>query len=358
MLVSFRVDSSLKMGTGHVMRCLTLAEELRIRGYECHFICRDHTGNLGSHIQKCGFPVHLMLYQYRPAQEGLPLDSYLTWLGADIETDAGECRSILQRLQCDWLVIDHYGVDIQWESAVRSSVGKIMVIDDLANRRHYCHLMLDQTFGRDESDYIQLVPDDCKLLCGSKYALLRSEFRHWRSDTDTRTKRSSLKRMLITLGGIDADNNTKKVLEALMLSKLPYGVEIIVIMGALAPHLDAVIQQAERMPYKIEVRSNVSNMAEVIVSSDMAIVAAGSTVWEMISLGLKPVLIKTAENQSTVFSILSANLSWRSFPNIVDFQENVADFDFDFVLKADWDMADKIDALGASRVAEAIVNYV
>src|SRR5690554_978812 len=128
--VAFRCDASIQMGTGHVMRCLTLADVLVEQGAECHFICREHTGHLLDMIRKQGHKAY-----------GLPLDGELqlddqiepilahaSWLGSTQQYDAELCSEILKTVQPDWLVVDHYALDIRWESQLRTFFKKLMVI--------------------------------------------------------------------------------------------------------------------------------------------------------------------------------------------------------------------------------------
>ena len=175
MKITFRTDASLQIGTGHVMRCLTLADALAARGAYCQFICRAHDGNLIEFIRRKGLTAHPL-----PAGAALPRSptdpTHAAWLGATQAEDAEACAPILAAQRPDWLIVDHYALDARWERALAPHYRKLMVIDDLADRPHSCDLLLDQTFGRDAADYRPLVPADCRLLCGSHYALLRPEF--------------------------------------------------------------------------------------------------------------------------------------------------------------------------------------
>ena len=170
MNVIIRVDSSITIGSGHVLRCLTLADNIRAEGGECYFICRNHSGNLAKLIEDKGYTVHLL-----PAPSSkievleYEVSSCHKWLGASWLEDAVDCSSILSTYQVDWLVVDHYALDYRWESHLRNRARKIMVIDDLADRSHICDVLLDQTYGRLSNDYDSLVPFKCRKLLGSKY---------------------------------------------------------------------------------------------------------------------------------------------------------------------------------------------
>jgi len=201
--ILIRTDSSVQIGTGHVMRCLTLADELRERGAEIVFVCRDFAGNLCGYIEEKGYIVqgyivHRLPVSDTPKQNTEGNLKHAAWLGADWQTDARQVEEIIKDFNThpDWLVVDHYALDERWERYLRSYVKKIMVIDDLADRPHDCEviddladrphdcdLLLDQNFYENlESRYDGLAPSGCKKLLGPKYALLRPEFREERKN--------------------------------------------------------------------------------------------------------------------------------------------------------------------------------
>ena len=309
MLVVFRADASVQIGTGHVMRCLTLADELTRQGHECRFVCREHEGHLGELITSKGYGFTLL-----PAPSDNEVeandrnsDNYARWLGVPWQEDARQTLDALTPWQPDWLVVDHYALDAEWERALANVVGSIMVIDDLANRCHKCALLLDQNLGRVASDYDDLLPNDCHRLIGPGYALLRPEFANLREQSLNRRQQPALKRILISLGGVDRTNVTGQVLEALSESVLPASTELDIIMGAAAPYLDEVRQQATGLPFKATVSVNVTDMAERMCLADLSIGAAGGTSWERGCLGLPAILVVLAENQVAGATALEAS---------------------------------------------------
>lgn len=308
MKVTFRTDASLEMGTGHVMRCLTLATALKQQGAAVTFICRDHTGNLIEKIQQTGFTVHKLTTINKPVINKQPSEEkqlfHTAWLGTTQEQDALDCQSILKKLQPDWLIVDHYALDKNWQQALKPYYKKLMVIDDLADRQHDCDLLLDQTFGRNSEDYTPLVPEDCQVLCGAEYALLRPEFAQWRAYSLKRREKGQLEHLLINLGGVDKDNITTQILKALSSASLPENCQITVVMGATAPWVKEVAEQAALMPWPTEVKVGVNNMAELMANSDLAIGAAGATSWERCCLGLPTIMIVLAENQKLIANVL------------------------------------------------------
>lgn len=301
---AFRVDASLLMGNGHVMRCLTLADALTNQGAQCHFISREHPGHLLGLIRQRGFAVTALPAVIPPLSANTQNGSYrpiepvhAPWLGCDWQTDADQTRAILAKLQPDWLVVDHYALDQRWETALRPNFQQLMVIDDLADRPHQCDLLLDQNLGRQPQDYVGLVPAHCQVLTGPQYALLRPEFAALRAYSLQRRQQSVLKRVLITMGGVDQLNATGQVLQALKGCTLPQDCRISVVMGLQAPWLKQVRMQAQDMPWPSEVLVNISDMARRMADSDLAIGAAGSTSWERCCLGLPTLMLVLADNQ-------------------------------------------------------------
>ncbi len=311
MRVIFRTDASLQIGIGHVMRCLTLADALRSSGAECIFVCRKHKGNLIEQIRRRGY-----LVKELPADENEVTSNYLAasdkldysaWLGSDWSTDAAKTKLGIGESKVDWLIIDHYAIDARWERELHSTCRKLMVIDDLAVRPHDCDLLLDQNLGRIAADYSSLVPNDCIVLAGPRYALLRPEFAAFRDYSLRRRAASKIDNLLITMGGIDQGDATGKILEALKDCSLPKECEITVIMGQNAPWLSRVNLLATEMPWPTVVKVNVENMAELMANSNLAIGAAGSTSWERCCLGLPTIIVVLAENQMKVAVALAQN---------------------------------------------------
>lgn len=317
MNIAFRTDASLQIGTGHVMRCLTLANALQAAGAQCHFICREHPGNLIAQIRQHGFAVSVL----PAATEAFIINelaveaqsNYAAWLGADWATDAAQTKVGVGATAVDWLIADHYAIDARWEQTLRPLCSKLMVIDDLADRPHDCDLLLDQNLGRDVRDYSQLVPEGCTVLAGPHYALLRPEFAALRDDSLRRRAIPQLKHLLITMGGVDQADATGKVLEALQDCLLPADMRITVVMGPHAPWLERVQLLAKLIPKPTEVKGNVNNMAQLMAESDLAIGAAGSTSWERCCLGLPSIIGVQAANQQLIANALELSGAAKAF---------------------------------------------
>ncbi len=310
MYIAFRADASLQIGTGHVMRCLTLADALCERGAHCSFVCRPHQGHLLELIAQRGHqPLAL------PAlEDGRNLNlngtAHAHWLRTDWVTDAQDTQQVLRShmdsAPLDWLVVDHYALDARWEEALRPQARRIMVIDDLADRPHACDLLLDQNLGRKAEHYGGFLKGKPTTLIGPRYALLRPDFAALRPRSLARRQSNpQLRRLLITMGGVDKDNATGQVLAALHACTLPADLHITVVMGPHAPWLAQVQGQVAQMPWFTEILVGVNHMAQLIAKSDLAIGAAGSTSWERCCLGLPTIQIVLAQNQESIARALS-----------------------------------------------------
>ena len=325
MKVIIRVDASLKMGTGHVMRCLTLAQVLKENGGDVEFICRKHEGNLIDKIHSSEFAVH----ELRLCEE-IEFDNKLAhshWLGATQQQDADDCIDILKVEKTNWLIVDHYALDEQWQKKLKPYYEKLMVIDDLADRKHQCDILLDQNFGRNPEDYKSLASESTKLLMGAQYALLRPEFERWRQYSLFRRKEVNFKSLLINMGGIDSSNVTEKIIEKLQVANLPKDVIITIVMGKTAPHLQGVENCASKLPYRSEVKVDVDNMAEIMANTDIAIGASGSTTWERCCLGVPTIQLITAYNQEFTAQQLD-KINVIKLVDINDMVENLENFQY------------------------------
>lgn len=320
--IAFRTDASLQMGSGHVMRCLTLADALTAQGAQCHFISQAHPGHLLDVIRQRGHKVNSLVAPVQQSQAAIkniastvqdtqqnqqPEPAHAAWLGSTWQTDTQETAKVLTSLQPDWLVVDHYALDQRWESALQPHYQKLMVIDDLADRAHCCDLLLDQNLGRQPQDYVALVPAHCKVLTGPQYALLGPDFAAVRPySLQRRQAQATVGKLLITMGGVDQGNATVQVLQALKNCTLPADCRITVVMGLTAPWLQNVRELAAKMPWPTEVLVNVNDMAQRMADSDLAIGAAGSSSWERCCLGLPTLMVVLADNQQGIASGLES----------------------------------------------------
>lgn len=300
--IAFRVDASAEIGTGHVMRCLTLADALKQKGASIRFICRHLPDYLEDKVQTAGH--ELSLLKPLPTKTVNSTLAHATWLNVNPVDDAEASKLSLADKTWHWLIIDHYALDQQWEECFSDLVTQIMVIDDLADRHHYCHLLLDQTYGRQGTDYSPLVPKGCEILSGASYALLRAEFSAHRKQSLERRKQFMLNNILVTMGGVDKHNVSAHVLSALANISLPQSCQVTVVIGGAATHIGPLKKLSVQLPYSVNFQHNVSNMAQLMSNSDLIIGAAGSSLWEGFCLGVPTVAYVSAENQHTAANIL------------------------------------------------------
>ena len=305
MNVAFRVDASDKIGTGNLMRCLTLAEALRNEGARVQFFCRQHPGNLIELLKLRSMPV-TALPAPKKSNDISDNDGYASWLGVSQEEDAEQTINLLAGIQPQWLVVDHYGIDEVWEQRLLPHAHEIMVIDDLANRRHKCKLLLDQNYTAQER-YEQLVPQNCVMLLGPMYALLRSEYAACRARQARRY--SDIGRILVYFGGSDSANISELAMQALSSPQLKHLVVDLVI-GANNPHHTSLMQHASSRPSTFAHKSQ-THLANLMAQADLAVGAGGATTWERMCLGLPSLVVTCAENQIPLAQTLNReNLIW------------------------------------------------
>lgn len=293
--VVFRVDSSTQIGSGHLMRCLTLAAQMKKQhGTEIHFICRDLEGNLTSLVEQERHILHVL----PRASVEVGLSGYAAWLTVPMMVDAEETREILKRIApAERLVVDHYGLDREWEQHLRPLVKEIFVIDDLANRRHDCDILLDQNFYRNrEKRYLDLVPKTCRLLLGPQHALLRQEF--YQAQANLRQRDGKLRRILLFYGGSDRTRETEKAIAALLKLRL-FAVQVDVVVGgsnARSEIVRALCEKQQGFQYHFQG----TNMAELMARADLSLGAGGTAMWERCFLGLPAIVTAIAENQLAI----------------------------------------------------------
>lgn len=254
------------------------------------------------HLEAKGFSVEKLPVPYDPAPEAPP--AHAPWAAVEWQRDAEECNIAMGASVPHWLIVDHYAFDERWEKAVRRQGMQIMAIDDLADRPHDCDLLLDQNLGREAADYEALVPEHCKLMIGARYALLRPEFAAKRQERLVRENRGEVKHILISMGGIDKDNVTARVMKELQELELPPGCRITVVLGQNAPWLEEVTSIASNSTMDMTVLRGVEDMASLMSETDFAIGGAGSSSWERCCLGLPTLIIVLAENQTSAAKAL------------------------------------------------------
>lgn len=318
MNVVFRTDASTTIGTGHVMRCLTLASALHDRGVDASFICRDHDNHLCDLIEEQGFNVS-RLPAAKAETQTLDTSTHAAWLGVSWQKDAEQTRVAIESMsgQPDWLVVDHYALDKRWEGALRKTVGRIMVIDDLADRPHDCDLLLDQNLvAHMQTRYSDRVPDTCYRLLGSEYVLMQpiyAELHH-----RMLPREGPIRRIFVFFGGADSNNLTERALAAFLELKRP-DIEIDVVIPEGSPHAKAIRMQTGEQG-NIHLYSVLPTLAPLMAEADLAIGAGGATSWERLCLGLPTLVVTLAENQRAIAAELHQRglIFWIGHHDVVD----------------------------------------
>ncbi|MFO1444443.1 UDP-2,4-diacetamido-2,4,6-trideoxy-beta-L-altropyranose hydrolase [Bacillus sp. Bva_UNVM-123] len=276
MNIIFRVDASTEIGTGHVMRCITLAHFLKEKGAEISFICTEVSGNLIEYIREKEFNVY-------------PILEF-----SDFIEDAELTIAILQKNKVDLVIVDHYKIDARWERAIKESINqiKLLIVDDLANREHDCDVLLDQNYFKEfENRYNALVPVHCKKLLGPKYLLLRPEFYKTSKVENDLTERMDI---LIFYGGSDPTNETMKALKALdYIDTSKLNIHVVVgLSNVNHQHIEKICQKNNYHFY-----IQIDYLAQLMARADLALGAGGVTMWERCFLGLPSIVTIVADNQ-------------------------------------------------------------
>jgi len=296
-----RADASRWIGSGHVMRCLVLADGLKAAGHQVIFLCRPQVGDLVDVIVERG---HQLITLPVLATIITPASSadYAAWLQVPWQQDAADVLTCVT--QADWLVVDHYGIDAQWEQQIKQTLHcQLLAIDDLV-RPHAAELILDQTLGRTQNEYLdsQITQDNQPVvLTGVSYALLSPQFSNIRKEGLQRAPVSHRPRILLSFGGIDEPNVTLKALMALS----EYDCLLTVLLSPRAPHYHAVKAWCD-VHKNVDHYDFVQDMATLMSKHDLAIGAPGTTSWERACLGLPNIVIPIAENQQAICQALLA----------------------------------------------------
>jgi UDP-2,4-diacetamido-2,4,6-trideoxy-beta-L-altropyranose hydrolase len=327
MLALIRTDAASHIGTGHVMRCLTLAQALREQGVTVEFICRLHAGHLLELIQARGFVVHALpasissdsgshatphpdahasAHSHTSTEARTQTDSHTPspthahWLGCDWQLDAAEVAAILCNCPTrpDWLILDHYALDANWQAAVKPQVRHLMVIDDLADRPHLADLLLDQNLWPDmKTRYASHIPPACVCLLGPAYALLQAQYAALRNDqaAPIQPRPDQPQRLFAFFGGVDAANLSGMTLQAFLALQRP-DLQLDLVLPGNSVH-NAAIEAMASGHRNAHLHSKLPTLAPLMAKADLALGAGGSTTWERLCLLLPALVVTVAQNQ-------------------------------------------------------------
>lgn len=290
MNIAFRVDASYKIGSGHVVRSLVLADAFKAQDCNIIFISRLLDGHLITLIRDRGFEVVILGADAAINENNSSTD----WLGVAQEDDANDTIEKVKGGVIDILFVDHYSLDTKWETYLKPYVDTIVVIDDLANRNHNCDFLIDQNFRNSNLDcYDSLVPVTCKKLLGLQYAILSPEYRNVRATITVRT--GIINRVLVYFGGTDWQNMTCLAVEVLSQDEFSF-LEVDVVVGSNYPFLSDLQKLISKRP-KTKLHQSLPSLARLMSVADIAIGAGGTTLWERMSMGLPALVISLADNQ-------------------------------------------------------------
>lgn len=296
-MIIFRTDSSSTLGSGHVMRCLTLANELKKAGKQSLFMCRDLPNHISEKIRE-RYPVILL-----PAVA----ESICANLNSDFwRQDAAEMIAYLNDMKEDveWLIVDHYYLDYRWEQAMAAAVTKVMVIDDLGNRKHDCAILLDQTYGVTEKKYQGLLINSSVTLYGTQYTLLSSYFSIAREKVIGKTITDSWpKKIHVFFGGFDQPNYTYRF-SKLLLDHFK-DISLVALVGDRYEPVEQLRRLSNLFGGRFDWRQNINNVAEHMAGCDVAIGAPGTATWERACLGLPAAYFAITPNQQPLLEELS-----------------------------------------------------
>jgi len=296
-----RADADTKIGTGHLMRCLALAQAWQDQRGKVTFISHCESQSLRKRLIDEGMD---FIAIENPHPDQSDLDRTMEILN-EFSTRNSQNKT--------WLVIDGYHFDSAYQKKIKDEGYRLLWIDDYGQVDHYyADLVLNQNISADESLYNNREPYT-RLLLGTRYVLLRREFKKWQG-----WKREIpvvARKVLVTLGGADPDNVSLKVIRALKQVEIS-GLEAKIIVGPANPNLQTLVQEIGDHS-NLQIITNAANMPELIAWADVAISAGGSTCWEMAFMGLPNLVIVLAENQRSIAEVLSnvgaaINFGWHN----------------------------------------------
>jgi UDP-2,4-diacetamido-2,4,6-trideoxy-beta-L-altropyranose hydrolase len=267
--IIFRTDSSYNIGSGHVARCVNLANLLAA---ECHFICRNLKGNINNIIQENGHILHEINSGEIEIEEEL--------------SEENDVENLIHSISPDAIIIDHYGIGHKWERFFIRSYEKILVIDDI-NRKHISEVaILDQNY---RENFQNKYAENLKRFLGPEYCILSKDF------IDQSNKKScpdKVRSIMIYFGGSDMHEQTIRVYNIIRNNFISLKINLVLSENSKSLNTFRSIDDPN-----LDLFININNMHEIMMKSDLFIGAAGTTSWERAKLGLPTMCITIANNQ-------------------------------------------------------------
>lgn len=335
-----RTDASLAIGTGHVMRCLALAQAWQDNVGDVVFVMAQAFPALIERLRAEGFTVVCL---------------NLTPGGAE---DAAQFVGVAREHNARWTVVDGHHFQSAYQLAIKDAHLQLLCLDDMGEADHYlADLLLNQNLHAHASMYSKREPYT-RLLLGTRYAMLRREFNPWREWE--RAIAPLARKLLVSMGGIDAPNVTAAVLESLPALKTD-GLEIRVIVGPGNPHRRELEPFAAESSPSVRFLNSVTSMPDLIAWADVAISAGGSTCWELCFMGLPAILLDLAENQRVIAEELNRQQAAVYLGRGKDGFRNAGASTLERILRSQEERAalskkarTLVDGLGAGRVIQAL----
>ena len=335
-----RVDASPEIGIGHIMRCLTLAQELKNNFDKIIFLTQKNSSDFIETIMKNEFEV--------------------IFISANNDSDIIKNIVTTNSVNKNFLLIDHYNVDSNFESSLKNTFEKIFVIDDLANRKHDCDLLIDQNYYRDLNQrYEKLIQNGTITLLGPKYAIIRPEFR--KINKKAIKKNSQIKKILVSFGGSDPTNECKKALDALCSienSKF----EIVVVAGIYNHKFEQLKKLYEKYS-NIKIYRHVNDLSRLMLNSDLFIGAGGTTTWERFYMGLPSIVTIISDDQRESIEFLSdmghiINLGLAKNVTSKTYVQTLQKPNFDLVYNMSLHNQKLVDGNGSNRIKKQIIELI
>ena len=279
------------------MRCLSLAHYIMANGGRCSFITRPAEGDLIEKISSQNIDILKLPAADRSELNPDNAAPYANWLGKSQQQDALDTIHLLHGDHPDWIVIDHYSLDKEWACLLRPYCRFIMVLDDMVASNHDCDVLLNQNLNATVDQYQSRVPEQCTVLTGPKFALLRPEFSETTHSDFLPTDIKTTTNIMISMGGVDARNSARDVLKIISRRERHDDMKVHLVIGPSSPWKDDLQHLAGELPYDIDVHVNPRSMASIMAKSDLAIIASGSTTWECCAMGMPMIAVPMVDNQ-------------------------------------------------------------
>ncbi|MCP3924032.1 MAG: UDP-2,4-diacetamido-2,4,6-trideoxy-beta-L-altropyranose hydrolase [Desulfobacterales bacterium] len=293
--IYFRTDASVRIGSGHMMRCLTFAGEVQKKGWETYFVSRELPGNMFTEIKKRGHHLlPLTPVEYKTGE--IDHNDYESNLGVTVKKDAAETVNAIKKSNNgpSWMVVDHYSLNLEWEKCIGKEVDKVFVIDDIADKYHQCDIILNQNYIPGiETVYRRYTEPSTKLLLGPKYAILRNEF--LKALKKKKPGDGSISNILVYYGNVDPTNETEKALDAIT-TILHSGLHVNVVAGSSNPYKKQLKKKISKFQ-NVELHIQLEHLADLMCEADIALGAGGTTTWERMFMMLPAIVTTIADNQ-------------------------------------------------------------